>query len=133
MNYGQNMARRIKIAPLPSASFTHLTSLLKPHPESGGPTGDTEGTIANIQEVRHAYVKDLPLVFCSACTQSAVRRVYSAAADWRRNGAGRAAAQGYRSVLGDVPVFGLGVIVGTFRRAALRALGYAAARPDIRR
>lgn len=42
-----------QIAPLPSASFTHPNLIIKPHPKAR-PTGDTEGAIMNIREVRHA-------------------------------------------------------------------------------
>lgn len=42
-----------EIAPLPAASFTHPNLIIKPHPLAR-PTGDKEGAIMNIREVRHA-------------------------------------------------------------------------------
>ena len=42
-----------QIAPLPSAGFTHPNLVVKPHPKARA-TGDKEGAIQNLREVRHA-------------------------------------------------------------------------------
>ncbi|QUI98915.1 hypothetical protein KCP74_02875 [Salmonella enterica subsp. enterica] len=91
---GQKYGTEDELAPLPSASFTCLTSLLNriESETHSGRYGERQRTFGR------CAMYELPLVFLRSL-RGAVRRIYSAA-DWRRrNGAECAAAMVYFSVM----------------------------------